>query len=166
MAKHQYRAFTPAHERRIDLFRGGYFFLSNFYPCDFTWQGWMPDTSRQYTTVEHAFQAAKARTSQEHDWVASAATPADAKNRSRKVALIANWDQRRVQVMKSILLAKFSNPDLADRLRRTGSAKLVEGNHWGDTFWGVCRGVGENHLGKLLMGVRMAGMTGRAGRIK
>jgi predicted NAD-dependent protein-ADP-ribosyltransferase YbiA (DUF1768 family) len=25
---------------------------------------------------------------------------------------------------------------------------------WGDRFWGVCNGVGENMLGKLLMQVR------------
>lgn len=29
-----------------------------------------------------------------------------------------------------------------------------EGNTWGDKFWGVCDGEGENHLGKLLMEVR------------
>ena len=32
--------------------------------------------------------------------------------------------------------------------------KLVEGNDWHDRFWGVCRGQGKNHLGKLLMRVR------------
>ena len=32
--------------------------------------------------------------------------------------------------------------------------KLVEGNTWGDRFWGVCGGVGLNWLGRLLMQVR------------
>jgi predicted NAD-dependent protein-ADP-ribosyltransferase YbiA (DUF1768 family) len=32
--------------------------------------------------------------------------------------------------------------------------ELIEGNWWGDTYWGVCNGVGENHLGKLLMKIR------------
>jgi hypothetical protein len=33
---------------------------------------------------------------------------------------------------------------------------LVEGNRWGDQFWGVDlrTGLGENHLGKILMKVR------------
>ncbi len=33
---------------------------------------------------------------------------------------------------------------------------VVEGNHWGDTCWGVDNrtGQGENHLGKILMQVR------------
>ena len=34
--------------------------------------------------------------------------------------------------------------------------EIVEENTWGDTFWGVCKGVGENHLGKLLMEIRDA----------
>ena len=35
-----------------------------------------------------------------------------------------------------------------------GYAILVEGNSWGDEFWGVCEGRGENRLGCLLMDVR------------
>ena len=33
---------------------------------------------------------------------------------------------------------------------------LIEGNtwEWSRTFWGVCNGSGENHLGRLLMKVR------------
>jgi predicted NAD-dependent protein-ADP-ribosyltransferase YbiA (DUF1768 family) len=29
-----------------------------------------------------------------------------------------------------------------------------EGNTWNDRFWGVCRGSGLNHLGRILMEVR------------
>ena len=36
----------------------------------------------------------------------------------------------------------------------TEDMELIEGNSWGDTFWGVCDGVGENNLGKVLMRVR------------
>ena len=43
---------------------------------------------------------------------------------------------------------------MASRLINTGDAILIEGNTWGDTYWGVCDGVGENRLGKLLMEVR------------
>lgn len=49
---------------------------------------------------------------------------------------------------------KFRNPELRDKLVATGDAEIVEGNWWGDKFWGVCRGVGENHLGKILMRIR------------
>ena len=39
-------------------------------------------------------------------------------------------------------------------LIKTGNTELIEGNFWGDTFWGICDGVGENNLGKILMRVR------------
>ena len=52
-------------------------------------------------------------------------------------------------------MAKFTqNPGLLDKLLATGDAELVEGNTWGDQVWGVCDGVGENHLGKTLMRIR------------
>jgi len=57
--------------------------------------------------------------------------------------------------MFDLLCQKFYNdPRLKELLRATGDAELVEGNWWGDTFFGVCKGTGENHLGKMLMQVR------------
>jgi len=49
---------------------------------------------------------------------------------------------------------KFKQPELKAKLLATGDAELIEGNHWGDIVWGVCRGKGENRLGKILMKVR------------
>ena len=48
----------------------------------------------------------------------------------------------------------MSIPELRTKLADTEDEELIEGNTWNDTYWGVCRGVGENHLGKLLMEVR------------
>jgi predicted NAD-dependent protein-ADP-ribosyltransferase YbiA (DUF1768 family) len=31
---------------------------------------------------------------------------------------------------------------------------LIEGNTWGDKFWGQVKGEGANYLGRLLMKVR------------
>lgn len=58
--------------------------------------------------------------------------------------------------MEELLVIKFSGKDpfLTRALMATGNAELVEGNTWNDTFWGICNGTGENHLGKLLMKVR------------
>jgi len=57
--------------------------------------------------------------------------------------------------MLHIVRDKFArHPGLKASLRQTGNARLVEGNWWGDTFWGVCNGKGTNHLGKVLMEVR------------
>ena len=51
--------------------------------------------------------------------------------------------------------AKFStNESLKKRLLETGDEELIEGNTWNDTYWGVCKGVGLNKLGEILMRVR------------
>lgn len=67
-----------------------------------------------------------------------------------------DFDKHKLDFMEELLRRKFSdnNPILRDRLIDTGDALIVEDNHWGDTFWGVCNGVGENHLGKLIMLIR------------
>ena len=57
--------------------------------------------------------------------------------------------------MYRICLCKFEqNQDCLERLLKTRDTELVEGNTWGDIYWGVCNGVGENHLGKILMRIR------------
>lgn len=68
--------------------------------------------------------------------------------------LRADWDEARVDVMRAVLAAKYSDPDLRARLVATGDAELVEENTWGDRFWGRSRGVGRNMLGRLLMELR------------
>ncbi len=56
--------------------------------------------------------------------------------------------------MKQILRIKFADPALRTALEATGEATLIEGNTWNDTFWGVCRGKGQNNLGKILEAIR------------
>jgi predicted NAD-dependent protein-ADP-ribosyltransferase YbiA (DUF1768 family) len=57
--------------------------------------------------------------------------------------------------MRDIVRAKFDqNEDLKIKLMATGAALLVEGNDWGDTFWGRCDGKGGNVLGSILMELR------------
>jgi ribA/ribD-fused uncharacterized protein len=86
--------------------------------------------------------------------IRSALTPGKAKRLGRKVTLRANWELIKIDVMLDLVRQKFQDPDLAWMLINTGDAELIEGNHWGDKFWGVCNGEGENHLGKILMQVR------------
>jgi len=56
--------------------------------------------------------------------------------------------------MTDLVRQKFSNPQLAKQLLDTKDFELIEGNTWGDTFWGVCSGKGQNNLGKILMQIR------------
>lgn len=68
-----------------------------------------------------------------------------------------DWELVKYDVMYEVCMAKFTqNPDLLSKLLATGDAELIEGNTWGDRVWGVDihRGIGENHLGKILMRIR------------
>jgi hypothetical protein len=58
--------------------------------------------------------------------------------------------------MSQGLIKKFSNPGLKSKLLETQDSILVEGNIWGDTFWGVDirTNQGRNTLGILLMKLR------------
>ncbi len=54
-----------------------------------------------------------------------------------------------------IRIAKFTqHSDLGEQLLATGDAELIEGNTWNDTEWGICNGIGDNKLGKILMRIR------------
>ena len=146
----------------VPEFKGEYFFLSNFYVCNFVWR------NHQYPTGEHAFQAAKGyfiqgnavqQASYFND-VMKASTPAKAKHLGRSVTIdLDTWDAMKAQYMREIIHAKFSNGEgnLVGQLLNTGAMLLVEGNDWGDKFWGRCRDestgkiVGLNTLGTLLM---------------
>lgn len=146
---------TTQRASRIDRFDGTeHEFLSNFYPSPVLIRGDSTTLERiECATVEHAFQACKALDVAERRLIAAAPTPGKAKRLGRKAALRPDWDDVRIDVMRALLSQKFGwqNPPLAVRLMATDDAELVEGNTWGDRFWGVADGVGENHLGKLLM---------------
>ena len=133
----------------IDRFTGDYDFLSNFHPSPIEVDG------VTYPTVEHAFQAAKTSIPEEKQAVAAATTPGSAKRLGRKVQLRPDWEEVKVGIMEDLVRLKFTtHADLRAQLLATGDAELVEGNNWNDRFWGVCKGSGQNHLGKLLMKIR------------
>jgi hypothetical protein len=133
---------------KIQRFNGKYSFLSNFYPApvmlDYVW----------YSTVEHAYQAAKSLLVPERNNIKLCRTPGEAKKIGRQVSLRSDWEQVKENVMLDLLRQKFTPMDLRELLINTGSSVLVEGNSWGDTYWGQCSGVGQNKLGVLLMQVR------------
>jgi ribA/ribD-fused uncharacterized protein len=125
-----------------------YEFLSNFHPAPVRLD------RVEYPTVEHAYQAAKTLDETERQHVRSASTPDEAKKRGRRVTVRPDWEQIKVSVMRDLLRQKFSDAVLRDRLLGTAPLILFEGNTWGDRFWGVCDGEGQNWLGRLLMEIR------------
>ena len=56
--------------------------------------------------------------------------------------------------MYDLLKRKFEIPELRDLLLATGEQELIEGNHWGDVYWGKVGDKGKNMLGRLLMLIR------------
>ena len=136
---------TPA---RISRFRGEHALLSNFHRSPFDWRG------HEWPTAEAAFQAAKTHDERVRERIRAAASPAEAKRLGRRVELRPDWERLKDDVMHSILKAKFAVPELRDALLATGDAELVEGNTWGDVYWGVCGGRGRNQLGRTLMRIR------------
>ena len=129
-------------------FSGEYRFLSNFWPCSLTFGSWA------FTSAEYAYQAAKSNDPEEWRAIQACSTPGQAKRLGKKLTLRPDWEKVKLECMHEILTAKFSIPELKDMLLATGTAQLVEENHWGDRYWGVCQGTGHNHLGRLLMQVR------------
>ena len=128
------------------LFKDEYGFLSNFYPC-------------KVTTPLGTFQCSEAAYMAE-----KCASPllvekffnlkgAQAKKLGSQVPLRDGWNDMRIEKMEMVLRAKFSDPELFSRLKAV-TGIIQEDNMWNDTFWGVCKGVGQNNLGKLLMKLR------------
>lgn len=130
----------------ISEFKGEYFFLSNFYSAPVIYQG------IRFNNNEAAFQSAKCP---EKRYEFCDLSPRLAKRLGRIVELRPDWEAVKYAVMYQVCFAKFTqNPALRSKLLQTGDARLVEGNTWGDRVWGVCNGVGENHLGRILMQIR------------
>lgn len=136
-------------DEQITSFTGEHRFLSNFYMRSFSWR------DRWWRSSEHAFQASKMTTDSDYLLVANAKTPGEAKRLGRLLICRRDWDSIKLVVMEDILRAKFADPVMSSMLLATGSTTLIEGNTWGDTFWGQCPiGSGTNHLGEILMTIR------------
>lgn len=135
----------------IDSFMGQFRFLSNFGPGQIEYEGEI------YSTAEHFYQTAKTLDDEEQKFVRISPTPGEAKRRGKKITMREDWDEVKDGIMRKTLRLKFEqNPELAKKLLDTGCQELIEGNTWGDTYWGVCFGTGQNKLGLLLQELRTA----------
>ena len=127
-------------------FRGENRFLSNFHPCTVRYQ------DLAYPSSEHAYQAAKSLDPAVRERIAKCRTAAQAKRKGREIPLTHEFMCTRHFIMYEIVRNKFiQNRELTRALLSTRPKFLVEGNTWGDTFWGVCDGKGLNWLGHILM---------------
>ena len=133
-------------------FFGKYRWLSNFHMCPLSYKG------VSFPSAEHAYQAMKSEDPEVWRLVANLPTPEEAKSWGRtRIQLRKGWVDENIRYieMRKIVRRKFSqNLELLDLLLATEDLVLVEANYWNDTYWGVCRGSGENRLGVILMDVR------------
>lgn len=132
----------------IKEFRGKYYFLSNFYEAQITYDG------ITYQNNEAAFQSAKVLDRSVREKF-SMLDPSSAKRKGRHAQLRHDWEKVKFDIMYEICMAKFSqNEELKIKLLETRDEYLEEGNTWGDRIWGTVNGKGQNNLGKILMRVR------------
>lgn len=153
----------------ISQFRGEHYFLSNMYVVEKSLI--LPEGIR-VPTSEHFYMSSRFK--DKKDRIAVAEARADdgdervfadglaAKSLAHKFIEEGRPNYKtpyeRVQFMHRAVFTKFvTNPALAYKLIETGKEMLVEGNSWGDRFWGVSpaeNGTGNNYLGIILMNVR------------
>jgi ribA/ribD-fused uncharacterized protein len=137
----------------ITSFSKDYHFLSNFFPHEFFFQGYVCWSS------EHAYQMSKCVHDSERHEILRAKSPAVAKHLGRTIQLRENWSHLCDQIMYEIVFIKFSDV-LKSSLLSTGDQTLIEGNTWGDKYWGSVYNhktkewQGQNRLGQILMRVR------------
>lgn len=135
-------------------FQGDYRFLSNFA------QAWVEMDGMLFTSVEHAYQAAKsppeAIVGRELFSSKNKLTAGQAKRLGKQLPIREDWDVIKLNRMHFLVEQKFrKHRHLADMLMSTGDRKIYELNSWGDTYWGVVqdaqgRLAGGNRLGQIL----------------
>lgn len=132
-----------------DFHSPGYEFLSNFYMTPVLWEGIL------YPSSEHAYQASKTLDPNIRKAISLLSTPGKAKRAKKNFVQRPDWNDRlKLLTMEAILRIKFQDPKLRALLDATKGQELIEGNTWGDVFWGACNGKGKNHLGTILMNIR------------
>lgn len=137
----------------IYFYRTGdeYGWCSNFAPYPNAVDG------KEWPTSEHYFQSQKFEDESLRERIRSADSPAEAAKigRNRSLPLRDDWEQIKMEVMRTALRAKFTqHRSLRDALIQTGEAEIVEHTN-NDSYWGDGGdGSGANMLGKLLMEIR------------
>lgn len=139
----------------ITSFRGTYIFLSNFYNCSFEYNGQI------FYNSEQAYQYMKAETEEDKMEILRIKSPVLVKKFGHSMKInIKEFYKKKLNVMKDILLIKFSNNILKEKLKNTGNKIIIEKNYWHDNYWGSCickkceNILKQNHLGKILMEIR------------
>lgn len=149
MSQEQVTLVSDVTDEHIKGFFGEFRYLSNYdEQTPIVFEG------ETYKSTEAAYQAAKTLDLEDRKRFQNYG-PGKSKREGAIVALRADFDTSKEVTMLEILRYKFThNEDLKTKLLSTGDKYLEETNWWNDVYWGVCKGVGKNRLGHLLMQVR------------
>ena len=141
-------------EKAILEFKEEYRFLSNTYNCPVSYKG------LTFPNAEAAFQAQKCATEEEKLKYTKTDDQAFTDLMKKEPDDYVATDPKFRHLMYEILLAKFANPELQQKLLSTGYRDLIYENTYHDNIWGNCTcekcrdKEGLNRLGIKLMMVR------------
>lgn len=136
-----------------------YFFTTAFAPLDNFSAHKINIWGREFATVEHAYQWKKFVDVSKNvaDKIFDAKSPEEAKNIAdkNKTKVAGDWYDKRVVIMREILLEKFrQHKDVKEILKKTKNRLIIE-NSPVDDFWGISKnGRGQNMIGKIWMEIR------------
>lgn len=135
----------------VRVMQGKFSFLCNFYPCLVIGPG-----DLTYDTVEAAYQAGKSLDPKDWKRFQRAVSPGAAKALGQKVQMRPDWDEVKFAHMEGLLRQKFARGSKLAKMLTAITGTIEEGNTWNDRIWGIDlnSGIGENHLGRLLMHIR------------
>ena len=129
--------------------------FSNFSPHSIYLKG------QDWLTVEHYYQAQKFVGSVDEqliDLIRASETPQQAAKLGREPSrqLRPDWEEVKTEIMREAVFTKFiAHADIQAILLSTGDRLIVEDSPT-DYYWGCgCDRTGQNHLGKILMSVRL-----------
>ncbi len=136
-----------------------YFYTPVFYPLDNFSAHQVEIWGKLFPTAEHAFQWKKFSVSapEVSQQIFVARSPHEVKHIAdgNKDKIQPEWHDMKVTVMEEILRAKAEQHKyVRERLKRTGSRRIIE-NSAVDSFWGIgADGNGKNHVGKIWTKIR------------
>jgi ribA/ribD-fused uncharacterized protein len=127
---------------------------SNFSPHSVKMLNPWTSSPTVYRTCEHRYQAMKATTLADHDYVNAANRPIDSKNRGREIQLREGWGEHYGDfcwyVMFEVVLAKtLQHAEVRRWLKSTGDRPIYEDSPT-DDIWGWR--YGNDHRGRNLLG--------------
>lgn len=136
-------------ENGIYGFSGDYRWLSNFAKLETP----LKFRGIQFDTTEQLYQACKCKRTEQFV-LFDGLTAAESKRFGRQVEMRSDWDKIRIPVMHRIQMIKYQQPKFKALLTQTAGRYIEETNQHKDRFFGVYNGIGENHLGKIIMDIR------------